>query len=61
MNKTFAVFLFALGLGLSVPVTADTCMFHCQAAKAWCKDAAGSDTAAQAACDETFIACAADC
>ena len=61
MNKKLAAFLFALGMGLSVTATATDCMAHCQAARNWCNNAAGTDAAARAACTDTFIECAGDC
>ncbi len=61
MNKKLAVFLLALGMGLSMAASANDCMAHCQASRAWCNGVAGSDPAAREACLETFLECAAEC
>lgn len=61
MNKKFAAFLFALGMGVTLAAKADACMAYCQNAKMQCLNAAGSDTAAQAVCMDNFLACADNC
>lgn len=57
LNKKLALFLFAIGVGVTVPAFANSCQSYCVATLRWCTANSADKSECYIAVDECMMNC----